>query len=266
MIIADDFVFLHPPKTGGSFVTEVLEQTYAAQWGHSIVNMDKHGGVERVPTEHRSKQLITIVRNPFDYYASHYQFGYWIGRQTGSWLGLWNDGEIAARFAGYPYLTFAEFIEAALDFGLKHLPLNQQSLANTLHIGPLTVRMLQFSVDDYIGLLENLAATGETGLLKHEIAKVKFLHTESLNVEVHRWMIELGVPDDIAGPVLSKSKIQPLNTPDGVVLARGHGQPRCAQTPALFDERTRAKVVEREWLFFTLFPEYRHLLEPGDAT
>ena len=24
MIIADDFVFLHPPKTGGSFVTEVL--------------------------------------------------------------------------------------------------------------------------------------------------------------------------------------------------------------------------------------------------
>jgi hypothetical protein len=256
MIIADDFVFLHPPKTGGSFVTEVLTDVYARQHGRRIVNLDKHGDIESVPREHRSKPQVTIVRNPFDYYSSTYQFGYWIDRQIEPSLALWNDVEMKSRFPTYPYLKFPEFLEGALEIGNKHLEPAHQELARTLRLGPHTIRMLQFSLRGYIPALETFGVTGDVGVLSSQIKPTRFLHTETLNKDMFDWLVDLGVPARLAAPVLAKPDIKPLNTPNGKVLKNGHGQNRTVHWSELFDERTRAAVVEYEWLFFSLFPEY----------
>jgi hypothetical protein len=256
MIIAEDFVFLHPPKTGGSFVTEVLMDIYAEQSRRTIVLGEKHGGVDSIPAEQRSKELVTIVRNPFDYYASHYSFGYWIDREEEPWITLWDIEAMRSRFDAYPYLSFAEFIEGALEVGHKHLHACKRELAERLLLGPLTVRMLQFSVPHYVMWLERLTVDDDTGPLKREVARTRFLHTECLNRDTYRWLIELGVPAALAEPVLLKPPVQPLNTPNGTILKRAHGQPRQEHWSELFDESTAAAVFKRDWLFFELFPEY----------
>jgi hypothetical protein len=269
MIIADDFVFLHPPKTGGSFVTEVLTDIYARQLGRPFINLNKHGYTESIPCEHRSKPRVTIVRNPFDYYASTYQFGYWIDRERERSLTLWNDAEMRLRFPSYPYLKFPEFLEGALEIGHKHLGPSHQELARDLRLGPQTIRTLQFSLPDYITALETFRITGDVGVLNSQVKLTRFLHTETLNKDMFDWLMELGVPARIAAPVLAKPNIKPLNTPNGVVLKNGHGQNRSAHWSELFDEGTRAAVVEHEWLFFALFPEYSALLlqsRTGDSS
>jgi hypothetical protein len=257
MIIADDFVFLHPPKTGGSFVTEVLMDVYASQHGRSITNLDKHGGVESIPREHRSKPRVTTVRNPFDYYASTYQFGYWIDREMEPWLTLWDDQEMRSRFPGYPYLTFSEFLEGALEVGHKHLAPSHQELARSLRLGPQTVRTLQFSLPDYIAALETFRVTGDLGELNSQVKLTRFLHTEMLNKDAFDWLVDLGIPACSAAQVLAKPNTKPMNTPDGVVLKNGHGQHRTAHWSEVFNERLKIAVEEREWLFFALFPEYQ---------
>jgi hypothetical protein len=256
MIIGDDFVFPHPPKTGGSFVTEVLTDIYAGSFGRPIVNTEKHGWTDHIPVEHGNKQIVTTVRNPFDYYVSFYMFGYWINRRVEHWLSFRDDEEEKSRFPGYPYISFADFIEISFEIGYKHLAPPVRAAANSLRLGPMTVIMLQYLAPSYFELMETLAVSGDIGALKRSIARTRVLHAESLNLDTYHWLVQLGVPPAIAEPVLSKAKVQPVNTPDGVPLERGHGQPRQVHWSTLFDERTKAAVIEREWLFFELFPEY----------
>jgi len=256
MIIADDFVFLHPPKTGGSFVTEVLTDIYAGRFGRRIVNTDKHGWTDRIPAEHRSKQIVTTIRNPFDYYASFYVFGYWINRDVENWPRFKDEQEAKSRFPGYPYISFADFLKISFEISYRHLTEPAKTLASSLRLGPMTVIMLQYLTPNYADLLQTVVDRGDTQTLKKAVARTRVLHTESLNQETYDWLLEMGVPPAIAEPVLSKPKIQPVNTPDGRMLDRGHGQPRQLQWPDLFDDRTKAAVIEQEWLFLELFPEY----------
>lgn len=256
MIISDRFVFLHPPKMGGSFVREVLADVYSGQFGRTLATGEKHAAADAIPAEHISKERVTLVRNPFDYYVSHYRFGYWIDRRVEPWVSLWDEGPMRARFVGYPYLEFEEFIEGALEVGHKHLGAGNKALADELRLGPLSVRVLQFSVPNHIELLERLKEDRDTSALKRAVAQTRFLHTESLNRDAYRWLIELGVPPALAEPVLFKLPVRPLNTPNGIVLKRGHGQPRRNHWSELFNERTMAAVLARDWLFFDLFPEY----------
>jgi hypothetical protein len=255
MIIGDSFVFLHPPKTGGSFVTEALTEIYADRFGHPILNVNKHGWTDHIPVEHRSKQIVTTIRNPFDYYASFYVFGYWINREVEHWPSFRNEEEARNQFPGYPYISFADFLQISFEIGYNHLAPQVQALANSLRLGPMTVIMLQYLTPDYSRLMEK-AVSGDVGALKRSVARTRILRTESLNQDTYDWLLQLGVPPALAEPALSKPKIQPMNTPDGVHLERGHGQPRQVHWSELFDARTKAVVMEREWLFFELFPEY----------
>jgi hypothetical protein len=97
MIFTDQFVYVHEPKTGGTFVTSVLLQLYDVRWtrwthlrntlqsnmvfrrprGTLIYNSHKHGACEHIPEAHRHKQILASVRNPYDLYVSQYEFGWW---------------------------------------------------------------------------------------------------------------------------------------------------------------------------------------------
>jgi len=255
MLISDQFVFLHGPKTGGTFVTEVFTQVFASV-GCTLLNIHKHGRTEDIPLQHDSKQLVTTIRNPFDFYASHYCFGYWIDREPSD-LNLFDEELMRERFTSYPYISFDEYVDGVLHLCPKRLPKDNQHLVEELKLGPATVSALFYSARHHLALLEKFARTGDIGPLKAEIAKTKLLHTEALNRDTYQCLVDFGVPHELAQIALMKAPVKPLNTPMGTVLERGHGQPRQAQWRELFTRGLYEAALEYEWLFFELFDEYR---------
>lgn len=121
MIFTDRFVYVHQPKTGGTFVTAVLFRLHEFRWtrwthlrsafrvnlvhrnryGTLVYNNHKHGGRAAIPPEQRHKPVLATVRNPYDLYVSQYEFGWWRRREY-------------RRFFS-PETSFADYVRIAGD-------------------------------------------------------------------------------------------------------------------------------------------------------
>jgi hypothetical protein len=72
MILSSKFVFLHLPKTGGSFVRELMTHYAPPEWNVSL--HDNHPTVREIPATHADLPIFGLVRNPFDWYVSWYHY------------------------------------------------------------------------------------------------------------------------------------------------------------------------------------------------
>ena len=72
MILTKDFVFIHLPKTGGTFVRRTLEQFAPASWDAEY--FEGHPTVEDIPPSHQGLPVIGMIRNPWSFYVSWYSF------------------------------------------------------------------------------------------------------------------------------------------------------------------------------------------------
>jgi hypothetical protein len=69
MIVTNAFVFLHVPKTGGLFVTDIIRRHFDhIEVGHI------HAGCEEIPAEYKQLPALAFVRNPWDWYVSVYSY------------------------------------------------------------------------------------------------------------------------------------------------------------------------------------------------
>ncbi len=83
MIITDKFVFVHLPRTGGTFVTEMIRKFFpsAREIGYHLPRC-------LLPKEYSHLPVLGAVRNPWEFYVSWY-FHIWprdIGKPLFSWL------------------------------------------------------------------------------------------------------------------------------------------------------------------------------------
>jgi hypothetical protein len=72
MIITDQFVFAHIPKTGGMFLQSVIGRFFAVMEVRQ--GNDSHHSVEFLAPEHRTKPIFALVRNPWSWYVSWFHF------------------------------------------------------------------------------------------------------------------------------------------------------------------------------------------------
>ncbi len=80
----EKLMFLHPAKTGGTWVRFVLQQL-----GIPSEDLgDQHADFESSKTLLPEYKRFTIIRNPFSWYAS-----YWAYKQYEGWKGNWIFGE-----------------------------------------------------------------------------------------------------------------------------------------------------------------------------
>ncbi len=74
VIVSDDFVYLHMPKTGGgtirSVLSSVLPEGYATPGPHPHV----HPGWRYIPPEASDLPVLCYIRNPWDWHVSWYMF------------------------------------------------------------------------------------------------------------------------------------------------------------------------------------------------
>ncbi len=77
MILTTRFVFIHIPRTGGTFVRQLFLQSAPVDWQTRI--LEGHPGVNEIPPEFRQLPRIAVVRNPFDWYVSWFHYMLQIG-------------------------------------------------------------------------------------------------------------------------------------------------------------------------------------------
>jgi len=71
MIVTDKFVFVHLPRTGGTFVSEVIRKFFpsAHEIGHHLPR-------ELLPREYSHIPVLGTVRNPWEFYVSLYHYAW----------------------------------------------------------------------------------------------------------------------------------------------------------------------------------------------
>jgi hypothetical protein len=93
MIVTDKFVFVHLPRSGGTFVTGVIKQFFpsAHEIGHHLPR-------EFLPKEYSHLPVLGTVRSPWEFYVSLYHYVW--PRDAGSILVSWMTENGTLGFEG----------------------------------------------------------------------------------------------------------------------------------------------------------------------
>jgi hypothetical protein len=93
MIVTDKFVFVHLPRTGGTFVSEVIKKFFpeAHEIGHHLPR-------EFLPREYSHLPVLGTVRNPWELYVSLYH--YILPKDAASILVSWMSENGRLGFVG----------------------------------------------------------------------------------------------------------------------------------------------------------------------
>jgi hypothetical protein len=72
MLIHERYVFIHLPKTGGTFLASALRREMPPGSLVRGAPGKKHPGWDDIPQEARNRPVLVYVRNPWDWYVSWY--------------------------------------------------------------------------------------------------------------------------------------------------------------------------------------------------
>jgi hypothetical protein len=101
VLVTKDFVLIHVPKTGGTFLNDLIKE-------HCDVLHDQmHGPYSELPDEYRDLPALGFVRNPWDWYVSWFEHMKQKGPQS---KDEWEWEKFRLETA-----TFPEFLELAFD-------------------------------------------------------------------------------------------------------------------------------------------------------
>ena len=260
MLYTDSFVFVHAPKTGGTFVTHSIFELYGAsypdfmrwnsryrwharfhrgvlarssKYGGLIHGKRKHSVRSEIDVEHRSKPVLGIVRNPFDWMVSTFGFRWWTKPEVIERFRTRID--LDREFPQFPDLTFEDYLDLR----------DRVSVAPP--VGMLTRRLIEAYCLDPQGATAELAADRlDAARLRKLLAGVTFLHNERLNQELCSYLEANGYATSDVEFIRSKGRVMP----DGPG-ARERRDWRPYYTTALLD-----RVRQKERLLFELFPQY----------
>ena len=133
MILTDDFVFLHPPKTGGTFVGAMIARLYPTRrrqllegakgrrpLGHPArEGVHKHGPRHQIPSSHAHLPVLATVRSPFETYVSDYHFAEWAKGRGNPEFSRFDWGRIEREFPDFPDQSFAQYLQVFARVGYR---------------------------------------------------------------------------------------------------------------------------------------------------
>jgi hypothetical protein len=265
MLFTDRFVYVHEPKTGGTFVTSVLFRLYGLRWtrwthlrgalfgevrrrhpryGTLTHNGNKHGGCNEIPPRERGKKILATVRNPFDLYVSQYEFGWWRRAEFRRFYEALPH--FRSEYPNFPDLSFAEYVKLSND-ALR--PLSGAERANGgARPGLITEQFIKFYFRDPRRSFERLragdyAGPNDAGVDMHDL---RFVRTDQLNRGLRDFLVGEGYADRDLSFILDAGKILP----------RGRGRDAAQSWERYYTPELKAWVRDREDFLFRLFPEF----------
>jgi hypothetical protein len=127
MIVTDKFVFVHVPRSGGTFITGIIRKFFPS--AHEIGH---HLPLELLPREYSHLPVLGTVRNPWEFYVSLYHYVWpkdaasilvsWMSENgrlgfEGSIRNLLNLGVNDERID-----VLIEMLPERLDYSKRHIP------------------------------------------------------------------------------------------------------------------------------------------------
>jgi hypothetical protein len=271
MIITRDFVYLHLPKTGGTFIATMLmriheergdfvETVHTAPGSAGQVNpyfkrlrrkqgaycvrlmlsdRYQHGHCGDIPIEYRDLPVVATIRNPYDRYVSQFKFGWW-QRNPSMFGGL---EAVQKDYPTYPDLDFGEFVRFAND---RLLPAHLSSAD-----GGVPGFQTQQFVAQYFCNPDNVLRKLSLEYVKSEafvkdLCPVRFVHQERLSEELAGFLAENSYRDSEIDTVRSADRIYP---PEG-------GRPATDDWKRYYSPNLKTDVRARERLLLAMLPEY----------
>ncbi len=264
MIITDKFVFVHDPKTGGSFVTTALFRLYGINWtrwthlkllvfqelkyktklGDFIHTSKKHFGCRFIPKEYVGKKVLATVRNPLDWYVSQYEFGSWKFKEMKKYFEKLPNFE--KDFAHFPELTFAEFVTLANQAFEVHLDCPREIQSQ---FGMRTRAFADFYFKEpgraLTKMLDEKYIT--SGAYKSDLYKnLHFIRTKNLNRNLHDFLLQAGYDKKNIDFILEMKKVLPL----------GRGRTKEQKWEEYYTPELKHEIRRKERILFQMFPEF----------
>lgn len=256
MILTPDFIYVHHPKTGGTFVTHVLSRLYGDRCVN-VANVAKHATCSDIPEEHRGKPIVSAIRNPYDRYVSQYRFAWW-KLHPDQYCG---EEAMRALHPHHPDITFAEFLHLAGTLFVNCHMGRPTGFVNTNFPpgrGPgwHTEQFVRFYFREPREAFARLDEKSfDDGSFRQGMYDVHFLPVERLNDAFHELLLGFGhAPEDIAF-VRSAEKVFP---------AEG-GRELDDRWQDYYTPEIRDTVRTRERLLFELFPQFDAVWEEAHA-
>ncbi len=252
MILTPDFVYIHHPKTGGTFVTNVLSRLYGGRDG-GFQDVAKHATCSDIPEEHRGKPIVSAIRNPYDRYVSQYRFAWW-KLHPDQYCG---EEAMRARHPHYPDLTFSEFLDLANTLFVnchmgKPTGFVNRNFPPDRGPGWHTEQFVRFYFREPREAFARLdEAALDSGSFRKDMFDVRFLPVEGLNESLYALLLEHGhAPEDIAF-IRGSEKIFPVEG----------GRDLEDRWQDYYTPEIRSFVRTRERLLFELFPQFDAVME-----
>jgi hypothetical protein len=246
------------PKTGGSFVEAALQRLLgggdglyvdtATPQGRALVGSgtDQHQTVSEIPAPYRDRPILFTVRNPFDHHVSFYEFGWWKTHPGDTF----DESAIRDAYPHFPELSFSEYLESFYDFGLLDRGYISSALAESLkaqRIGPLSYEYVRYLFRQPQAIFNDLQLLHSPERLHGLMSDVHFLRQESLNQDLHECLLSMGYSKDALAFILDMDRVYPDDGP-----RRASEDWYGYYAPDLLE-----LVTQREWLLFSMFPQYR---------
>ncbi|MCP4657836.1 MAG: sulfotransferase family protein [bacterium] len=245
MILTDDFVYIHMPKTAGTFVTHILARVFGED---RLRSHHLHGTCSDIPPEYAGLPIISTLRNPYERYVSQYRFGWW-QMHPQMFCG---EAEMRRMFPHYPELSFAEYLELA-NAGFVGWHHGQPNGLENHRFPP--ERRLGWHTEQFVRFYfrnprEVFARIDEDYIdderFRHDLFAVRFLRLGRVNRELYEFLAETGHPGRDLEFILSAAKVFP---------AEG-GRPPEDRWQAYYTPQLMDFVRTRERLLFKIFPEF----------
>lgn len=252
MILTRKFVFIHLPKTGGTFVSDALKRVVqrprkgnflerlGRRWKDPVLlDTLKHGTVREIPERWRGLPVVSVMRNPYDRLVSMYNFEWWKTKPP-EWVDF---RELKRLHPAWPEVSFEEFIEGIQLFRMLQAP----SIPAEAQPGVMTEHFVRFFFRDPGAVYPRLDDAYIAGRgWEKDMDPVEFLRQENLNQDLHDALRRMGYPEKDIAFIPCLGRILPGKS------KRGAG----ARWEDFYTPELKARIRRRERLLFAMFPEY----------
>ncbi|WP_037348937.1 hypothetical protein [Sediminibacter sp. Hel_I_10] len=265
MIITKDFVFIHMPKTGGTYVHGIFKKIiadfkrkhpikwYVNRMGYRLdfltpfyqklndVSYDEypndntigqHAGVSFIPKAYKDKPVISVKRNPINKFVSAYYFKWWERFPS---LPL---NQLKKLFPQFPEISIEEYFELSYNCEMKHF--FKQDYRDD--IGVLSWQFIRMYASDPLYVYKNISKENYLEIIKNYFVQVEFFEMEDLSPQFERY-IKSTIFSEYSHYFKTEERIYPPGS-----------NPK--KRPEYISDLLKNKIKNKEWILYKFFPEY----------